>query len=91
MEEVFPDWYTIMGLRLMQPLTEIRKAFRAGARQFHPDVNKSPAATAHFIKLQKVYWLCPGIFFWQTHPRRVFFFDCGPGNIRISTACLGIM
>lgn len=55
MEEVFPDWYAILGVAPDATPTEIRKAFRAGARQFHPDVNKSPDATAHFIELQKAY------------------------------------
>ncbi|MBZ0306018.1 MAG: DnaJ domain-containing protein, partial [Anaerolineae bacterium] len=49
------DYYDILGLDRRASDTEIKKAFRNLARQYHPDVNKSPDAEAKFKELNEAY------------------------------------
>jgi Ca2+-dependent lipid-binding protein len=48
-------YYEILGLPDNASDEEIRKAFRKKAKQYHPDVNKSPDANARFILIKKAY------------------------------------
>lgn len=49
------DYYEILGLQRGASADEIKKAFRQRARQYHPDVNKSPDAHEHFQELNEAY------------------------------------
>lgn len=50
-----PCLYATLGVAPSASSTAIRRAFRALARQFHPDVNPAPDATARFTALQNAY------------------------------------
>ena len=43
-----PDYYDILGVAPTAGAAEIRSAFRAQARRYHPDVNKEPGAARRF-------------------------------------------
>lgn len=47
--------YDILGVSRQASQEEIRSAFRRLARQYHPDVNKSPTANEEFIKIAEAY------------------------------------
>ena len=49
------DFYEILGVDKNATKEDIKKAFRAKARQYHPDVNKAPDAEAKFKELGKAY------------------------------------
>lgn len=49
------DYYEILGVDRNASDAEIKRAFRASARQYHPDVNKSPDAEARFKELNEAY------------------------------------
>jgi len=49
------DYYDILGISRTASDTEIKRAFRNQARQYHPDVNKSPDAEARFKELAEAY------------------------------------
>ncbi len=53
--EPFLDWYAILGVSRDASTLEITKAFRAGAKQWHPDVNTSPEANARFRELKSAH------------------------------------
>lgn len=68
------DYYSLLGLNRGDHLTDaiLKKAYRKAARQYHPDVNKSPEANDLFLKITKgthsifnyVYiYLCFSLFF----------------------------
>jgi hypothetical protein len=48
-------FYDILGVSRQASQEEIRSAFRQLARQYHPDVNKSPTANEEFIKIAEAY------------------------------------
>ncbi|MDW8238242.1 MAG: J domain-containing protein [Acidobacteriota bacterium] len=47
--------YDILGVSRQASPEEVRSAFRRLARQYHPDVNKSPNANEEFIKIAEAY------------------------------------
>jgi molecular chaperone DnaJ len=49
------DYYEILGLTRQAGTDEIRTSFRKLAKQYHPDVNKDPAAEERFKELNEAY------------------------------------
>lgn len=49
------DYYEILGVPRDASEEEIKKAYRRLARQYHPDVNKSPEAEARFKEINEAY------------------------------------
>lgn len=55
MSVTYKDYYAILGVPRTATEEEIRKAFRKKAREFHPDVNKSPGAEERYKELNEAY------------------------------------
>lgn len=51
------NYYEILGLNQDASEQEIKKAFRRLAKEWHPDVNKSPDAHDRFIEISEAYEL----------------------------------
>lgn len=49
------DYYSVLGVPRSATEEDIRRAYRKLARQYHPDVNKSPDAAAKFTEIQQAY------------------------------------
>jgi DnaJ-class molecular chaperone len=49
------DYYDVLGVKRSANADELRAAYRKLARQFHPDVNKSPDAQKKFAEVQQAY------------------------------------
>ncbi|HEX5588984.1 MAG TPA: molecular chaperone DnaJ [Candidatus Limnocylindrales bacterium] len=49
------DFYTTLGVARGASDAEIKRAFRKLAQQWHPDVNKDPAAHARFKEINEAY------------------------------------
>lgn len=51
----FQDYYSSLGVSRTASAEEIQRAYRALARQYHPDVNKEPGAEARFKEINEAY------------------------------------
>ena len=51
----FDKYFQILGVKPNANKATIKKAFRAKAKQLHPDVNPSPEAREQFIELDEAY------------------------------------
>src|SRR3989338_6635385 len=49
------DYYEILGVSKAATDTELKSAYRKLARQFHPDVNKTPEAAERFKEVSDAY------------------------------------
>ena len=49
------DYYDVLGVPRNASQEEIKRAYRRLARQYHPDVNKSPDAEAKFKEINEAY------------------------------------
>jgi len=49
------EYYHILEIAESCKISEIKKAYRLKAKQYHPDINKSPDAHDKFIKLTEAY------------------------------------
>ncbi len=51
----YTEYYRILGLSPGASLEEIKRAYRARAKQYHPDLNKAPDAQERFIEVNEAY------------------------------------
>lgn len=49
------NYYEILGVSQTATQEEIKKAYRNKAKQWHPDINKNPNATAIFQSISRAY------------------------------------
>jgi curved DNA-binding protein len=55
MAVAFRDYYEVLGVPRGASAEDIRRAYRKLAREFHPDVNKDPAAEDRFKEVSEAY------------------------------------
>ncbi len=49
------DYYEVLGVSRTASAEEVKKAYRRLARQYHPDINKSPGAEERFKEINEAY------------------------------------
>ena len=49
------DYYEVLGIPRSASQDDIKNAFRSLAREYHPDVNKSPDAEERFKEINEAY------------------------------------
>ena len=47
--------YDVLGVQRTASASEIKRAYRAAALQYHPDKNKDPGAEEQFIRIAQAY------------------------------------
>lgn len=55
MAEEKRDYYEVLGISKNATKDEIKAAYRKLAKQYHPDLNKSPDAPKKFEEVQEAY------------------------------------
>src|SRR5256884_9050299 len=55
MAVAFRDYYEVLGVPRDASAEDIRRAYRKLAREYHPDVNKDPAAEDRFKEVSEAY------------------------------------
>ncbi len=71
------DYYGILGLQAGAEDDEIRRAFRALVKQYHPDLNSHPGAREKFMEIHEAYECL-------SDPGRRRMFDARRGQRKIS-------
>ncbi|MHB8571854.1 MAG: DnaJ C-terminal domain-containing protein [Candidatus Dormibacteria bacterium] len=51
----YKDYYQTLGIKRGADQAEVKRAFRARAREFHPDVNHDPGAESRFKEINEAY------------------------------------
>ena len=51
----YKDYYKVLGLERNATQEEVKRTYRKLARQFHPDINKDPAAESQFKEIGEAY------------------------------------
>jgi curved DNA-binding protein len=51
----YKDYYAILGVERNASSEEIRKIYRKLARQYHPDLNKTPEAEKRYLEINEAY------------------------------------
>ncbi len=51
----YKDYYEILGIKKESTQSEIKSAYRKLAKKFHPDVNKTPEASAKFKDINEAF------------------------------------
>jgi hypothetical protein len=49
------DYYSILGVDRNSSQADVKKAYFKKAKEFHPDVNKSPGAKEQFAEINEAY------------------------------------
>jgi len=49
------EYHQLLGINSQADERIIKKAYRKKAFEFHPDINKSPEASSHFIRITEAY------------------------------------
>lgn len=49
------DYYSVLGVDRNASQTDVKKAYFKKAKEFHPDVNKSPGAKEQFAEINEAY------------------------------------
>ncbi len=62
------NYYSILGLTPGAGIDSIKKAYRAKARQFHPDINHTSGASDMFILVNEAYEYLLALPFYSTEP-----------------------
>jgi curved DNA-binding protein CbpA len=55
LSDTFPNHYETLQLPSSATATDIKKQFYALSKQYHPDLNPSPGASATFVKISEAY------------------------------------
>ena len=51
----YKDYYEILGVKREATQAEIKSAYRKLAKKYHPDVNKTPEASAKFKDINEAF------------------------------------
>ena len=55
LENVWDNYYTLLGVPRDATAEDIRRAYRWAARRYHPDRNPDPEATEQFLRVREAY------------------------------------